>query len=168
MTAINRTERRALARAEKLAARPVRRQKSNPDNVPLRAVPWRVREVFLPLDRIFDQIANEGAIECVRGKPVFREPETGWYEVAPALQGVVDFHALAASKHGVELDTSPLNRLAASLDAGKPLTEGEVAKARAAADAMRRFAPAYLTVGEAKSILKTVQISAELESMGEA
>ena len=164
MTAANRAERRAIARAAKIAGRNVRQNKTNPDTVPLRAVPWRVREVFLPLDRIFDQITSEGAIECVRGKPVFREPETGWYEVAPALQGVIEFHELAASKHGVTLDAGPLKRLAASLDAGKPLTEEEVAKARAAADAMRRFALAYLTVGEAKSILRTVQISAELEA----
>ena len=167
MTAANRAERRALARAAKIAARPIRKPKINPDAVPLRAVPWRVREVFLPLENILDRIKHDGTVEAARGVPVVRE-ESGWYEIAPAIEGVVDFHRLAAEHRGIALDVGPLSRLATSLRVDKPITEGEIGAARACIDRLRQFALRWLTVGEAKSILTTVQISAELESRGES
>lgn len=138
-------------------------KEATPEAVPLRAVPWRVRETFLPLENVLDRIEREGTIDAVRGRPVFRELSTGWYELAPAIDGVVDFHRLAAERHHVALDVGPLARLSASLAAGKPLTLAELASARARIETLRTFALRYLSVGDACDLLRTTQIRWELE-----
>lgn len=165
---LNRAERRAMERAQRAAARPVRRQRTDPRAVPLRAVPWRVRDALQPLEDALDRIEADGTIDAVRGRPVFRELSTGWYELAPAIDGVVDFHRLAAERHHVALDVGPLARLSASLAAGKPLTLAELASARACIEALRTFALRYLTVGDACDLLRTTQIRWEFEQEGGA
>ena len=166
--AMSRSERRAMAKAMKAARRPVRKPKANSDNIPLRACPWKIRDVFDPIEKVLDGIARHGTVEEARGRVVFSVPEEGRFELVPAIEGLVDFHLIAAKNHGVTLHLGPLSRFAKSLEVGKPVTMLELRNARAAIDEMKLFALRHLTVGEAKSTLTTFRIQMELERLEKA
>lgn len=135
-----------------------------PGDIRLAAQPWKIANVFAPIERVLGRIDIDGTIDVATGgRAVFREDmKGGWYEVVPALRGVVDFHELAADKHGLRLDLGPLTKLANKLELGSPLFDGDVAAARACITQCKREA-ARLTVDQADSILRTVQISVAME-----
>lgn len=135
-----------LRASQRAANTPARQPKANPDNVRLKAMPWKVADVFRPLETIIRQIEREGTVEACQGRPVFREESRGgWYEFVPALKGVIDFHQLAAERKGITIDCTQLTKFAKKLDAGMPLT-----------------------LGEAKANLRDVRIKFEMEKMKEA
>ena len=164
---MNRAHRRALERAsQRTANTPARQTKANPDNVRLKAMPWKVAEVFRPLETIISQIEREGTVEACQGRPVFKEESRGgWYEFVPALEGVIDFHQLAAARKGITIDCTDLTKFARKLDAGMPLTTTDTTKARAVIDTLKTFALNHLTLGEAKTNLRDVRIKFELEQL---
>lgn len=123
--------------------------------------PERIHGVWSPLERLLDRIEATGDIDAARGRPVFSEAGA-WYEVAPAVAGIVEFHELANRRHGIRADTSALVKLARKLDHGTPLFDADLNAARACIAACKRQA-ARLTVAQAVSIVRTVQIGIEME-----
>lgn len=165
---MNRALRRALAREESRAIPLPRRPKANPDAVRLRSMPWKVSEVFAPVEAVISRIERDGTVDACKGKPVFLEPgRGGWYEMAPAIDGITSFHQLAAKRLGIALDTTGLEKLARKLDYGTPLEAADLARARETIDTLKRFALNHLTLGQAKEVLRDSQIAWKLEKITE-
>lgn len=151
-TAMNRAERRAAARSQHRAHRPGRRGVDG-SNIRLSAQPWKIHAVFAPLEQLLAQIELTGCVDECQGRAVFMEHGAGgYYELAPAIRGIVDFHDLAASRHGVPLDTRPLTTLANKIEYDTPLVENDLARARDCINRLKSFAT-RLTAGEAKQLL---------------
>lgn len=130
----------------------------------LAAVPWRLDAVWSPLEQIIAGIARDGTVETANGSPIFRDNASkDWYETAPVLHGLADFHRIASDRKGWGLDVRPLETFANKLSYGSPIVERDIEAVRACADQCKRMA-SRLTVREAQDILTTVRIGVELEA----
>lgn len=161
---MNRALRRATAKAERLAAsRHHRQPKADPDNIRLVAMPWKIQQVFDPIERVIARLEIDGTIDAYRGRAVFKEDGSGgWYEMAPAIEGVAEFHRLAAQRHGWEINLTPLDRMANKLKLDSPITPRDIDDAKSCIDTLKRLA-ATLKLGEAKAMLRDVKIGWEIE-----
>jgi hypothetical protein len=131
----------------------------------LACYPWKVEAVFYPLDRIMHRLESEGTVEVAQGRAVFREEmRGGWYDMAAAMEGIIEFHTLAEERHGLAVDLDGLIKLRAKLQYASPLFDSDLAKARASIEACKRQA-LQLTLDEAQDLLTTVQISSELDKI---
>lgn len=155
-TRLSRAKRRALVKAMKNARRPVRRSKADPDKVPLRATPWKVRDTLEPLEQVLAGIAEHGTVDEEHGTVVFDVRGQGCFALGTAIDGLVGFFKAASKKYGAPLDTGPLERIYVAVEFGDLVTEDDVHEARRVIEEMRILAFAHLTVGEAKSILAHV------------
>lgn len=136
--------------------------KRKPDPL-LRLQPWKVTMVFDPIERILHRIEADGVVDSVQGRPVFYEDgKGGWYEVCEALRGVIQFHQLAESRHGLPVDVQALIRFANKLDSGAPVFESDLQAVRACIGNCKAQAM-YLRVSQATDIVNTIRISAEIE-----
>lgn len=150
---MNRADRRAVARACRNHGRPGPRV-LNTSSIRLATQPWKIHAVFAPLEQLLAQIELTGCVDECQGRAVFMEHGAGgYYELAPAIRGIVDFHDLAASRRAVPLDTRPLTSLANKIEYGTPLDEHDLARARECICRLKMFA-GRLTVGEAKQLLE--------------
>lgn len=86
--------------------------------------------VFEPLFRLFDQLRT-GYLDVAAGRPIMREWNGSYCEIAPALLGWADCWSRIAEAEGLVLDTEPLRRISRKLAAVCPLTEAEVEAGRA-------------------------------------
>lgn len=141
--------------------------KRKPDPL-LRVQPWKILAVYAPIERILHRLEADGTIDVAGRQVVFREDGVGgWYDMPAALRGVAEFHDMAASRHGIPANTDPLWKFAAKLDAGMPLFEADIAAVRTSIESCRQQAM-RLRVSQAESILRTVQISAEIDKIRRA
>lgn len=125
--------------------------------------PERLHAVWAPLERILDAIESTGEIDTARGRPVFNE-HGAWYEVVPAVAGIVEFHDRAQSRYGIAADTSALSRLAKKLEHGVPVFAADLGRARECI-AQCKAQAARLTVSQAVDLVRTVQIGIAVEMM---
>lgn len=134
-------------------------------SIKLMCCPWKINAVFYPLDRIMHRLEAEGTVDVAQGKAVFNEDmRGGWYEMAPAIEGVVQFHQLASSRHGIQADTAGLEKLAKKLDYASPLFDSDITAARASIESCKRQA-LMLTIDQADDLLRTVRISMEVDKI---
>lgn len=125
--------------------------------------PWKVEMVFGPIERILHRMQADGTIDCAQGRPVFREEgRGGWYDLVAALRGVIEFHEIVESRHGIAADTDGMIRLANKLDLAAPIFEEDIARVRANIDTCKRQA-LRLEIDEAADIVQTIRIGAELD-----
>lgn len=167
LPALSRAQRRELARLQRRAAsaKPARRVISRND-LKMRTIPWNTHAVWAPLDQIMDRMEIDGTVETAQGRPVLYDAGSGgWYEIAPAIMGVVDFHRIAAERHGWQIDLNPLTKLAKKLEHGSPIFSRDLDAVRATAAICKRHA-GELTLREAQDILRTVRIQIEMEKRG--
>ena len=156
---MNRALRRLIAHSRPPRSRPA----ASRDGTRLAAMPWKIDATWAPLDRVLARIEIDGTVETAKGRPVlYDDANGGWYEMAPAIDGLVDFHRIAAARHGWDLDLRPLEKLAAKLRLSSPLFEADLEAVLACADRCKRLA-GRLTLAEAQDILQTVRISIALE-----
>lgn len=120
--------------------------------------------LFDPIYTAFDKLAA-GEIESVRGRPVFKDWEGNWCEVAPAMQGWADCWDRICQRQGMRMDMEPLRKMSRKLSYDSPLTEAEVAAGRAAIDQTRE-AFRSLPVEVTKDAALTEQIAIQLETNG--
>jgi hypothetical protein len=121
--------------------------------------------VWAPLETVLAQIERDGTVDAEGQRIVFREDMRGGrYDLVEALRGVIEFHELAASRHGLPVDVSALVRFANKLDAGSPLFESDISAVREAITACKRQA-LNLRQSWAQDILDTVRISAEIDRL---
>lgn len=136
--------------------------KRKPDPL-LRLQPWKVTMVFDPIERILHRIEADGVVDSIQGRPVFHEDgRGGWHEVCEAMRGIIQFHQLAESRHGLPVDVQALIRFANKLDAGAPVFDSDIRAVRACianckAQAMR------MRVSQATDIVNTIRIGAEFD-----
>lgn len=157
---------RALRRLMSRSREPHGNQRAAVDRRALRLalMPWKVHAVWAPLEQVLARIEIDGTVETAQGRPVLHDDANrGWYEIAPAIEGVAKFHEIAATRHGWAIDLGPLHRIAAKLRYGAPIFASDIAAVRACADVCKRHAM-RLTGREAEDILQTVRISIEMDT----
>ena len=131
----------------------------------LRTCPWRVMAVFSPIERVLHRIEADGTVESSGRQIVFKEDSNGgWYDLPAALNGVVDFHELAASRHGLPIDVSAMRRFANKLESGSPIFEQDLEAVKTCIAACKQQA-LKLRVSQAADIVDTVRIGAEIERL---
>lgn len=137
-------------------------------NLKMACRPWKIAAVFYPLDRILHQIEANGTVDVIQGKAVFKECMRGeWYEMSPAMEGIIQFHDLANLRHGLSADTSGISRLAKKLEYAAPLFEADIEAARRSIESCKREA-LRLTLDQAQDLLDTCRISTEMDKIKEA
>lgn len=163
LESLSRAQRRALSKFERRAPRAPRPRTISRDDLRMATIPWNIDQVWRPLEQILDRMEMDGTVETAQGRPVLYDAGTnGWYEIAPAIVGLVDFHRIAADRHGWDVDLQPLTKLAKKLEHGTPIFAADVAAVRALAANLKRHV-GHLTLREAKDILTTVRIQIALE-----
>ena len=120
--------------------------------------------VFDPLFRLFDQL-DDGYVDDAGGRPIMREWDGGYCEIAPALLGWADCWQRISDAEGLAMDLEPLRRISRKLRAVSPLTEAEVEAGRAAMMATHR-AFLRLPVGTIKRHANNEEIAIALENLG--
>ena len=87
--------------------------------------------VFQPLFRLFEQLET-GYLDDAAGRPIMREWDGQWCEIAPALLGWADCWARIAEAERIVINIEPLRRISRKLLMVSPLTWQEVEAGRAA------------------------------------
>ena len=143
--------------------------KRKPYDPTLKTQPWRISAVWAPIEQVLSRIARSGEVDAVQGRPVFYEDSKGgWYEIAPALRGCIDFHRLAGTRHGLTADVAPLEKIANKLDAGTPIFMADLDAAFAAIAQCKRAALS-LRITQALRLVDDCRIKFKLEEvMGQA
>jgi hypothetical protein len=132
----------------------------------LRTQPWRINAALDPLRTLLDQIERTGCIDSTaRGVPIFHDIGKHYYELTPAILGVVEVFELATARHGWQLDQTPLRRLSTKLESMCPIDAADINAARACIESIHRHA-LTLTIAEAAELTRTVQISEALQRAG--
>ena len=145
-----------------------KRRIRRPGDMRLACQPWKIEATYSPIERILFRLEADGTVDVSQGKPVFHEDmRGGWYNMAAALNGIVDFHTLAEKRHGFAVDTEPLRKLANKLEYCAPIFENDIARARQSIESCKRQA-LRLTVDEADDLLTTCRIGFELEKLSPA
>lgn len=163
LESLSRAQRRALSRVERRAPRAPRHRTVSRDDLRMATIPWNIDQVWRPLEQIMDRMQIDGTVETAQGRPILYDAGTGgWYEIAPAIEGLIDFHRIAANRHGWQIDLRPLEKLAAKLQHGTPIFEPDLQAVRTLAAQLKRHV-GRLTLREAKDILTTVRIQIEIE-----
>lgn len=128
--------------------------------------PWRVMAVFAPVEQVIARIERDGTIDAAGGMAVFKEDNTGgWYDLIAALNGVIEFHELAASRYGYRAQTAGLAKLASKLHHGAPVFDSDLAAAKQSIVSCKQQAM-RLRVSQAVDLVDTVRISMEFDRLG--
>lgn len=93
-------------------------------------------QVFAPVDDVFACL-EAGEIDSVQGMPVFKDRNGDLCEVAPAVEGWAAMWDRLCKGEGIVFNSKPLTKLAAKLRYDSPLTEEEVAEAKAVIEMTR-------------------------------
>ena len=134
----------------------------------LRTQPWKVALVFGPIERILHRLEADGTIEVAGRQVVFKEDgRGGWYDAVAALRGVIQFHELAASRHGLPVELASLRKFANKLDTAAPIFEADIKAVRDCIIECKRQAM-QLRVSQAQDIVDTIRISMEMDKIMEA
>ena len=131
----------------------------------LRTCPWKIMFVWSPLETVLDQIEKDGTVDTDGKHIVFKEDMRGGkYDLVAALRGVIEFHELAGTRHGLPVDVSALVKFANKLDSGSPIFEQDLASVRECITSCKRQAMS-LRVSQATDIVDTVRISVEVDRL---
>lgn len=135
----------------------------------LKTMPWKLTATFDPLERVLHQIRSTGTVQIDDSRQVvYREDaREGYYDVVPAIQGIIEFFEIAATRHGISVDVQPFRKLAHDLDTGADLYEDDLDLVSDCINACKKAALG-LRLSQADDIVKTIQISMEMEKLGEA
>lgn len=119
--------------------------------------------MFAPLERVLHRIEVDGVVDVAGESIVFKEDgRGGWYDLRAALGGVIEFHQVAGTRHGLTVDVEPLKKFSAKLHYGTPLIMADIVNVRKCIDQCKRAAQ-HLRVSQATDIVNTVRISIELD-----
>lgn len=163
---MGRAQRRAFEKAMRRPAKPQRKQ-ADRASLTLACSPWKVDATWRPLEAVIARLEMDGTIEeTARGEAVlYDDANGGWYATVPAIEGLCEFHEIAAARKGWVLDVSPLRKFAAKLKYGSPISERDIEAVKACAAQCRRMALS-LTIREASDILTTVRVGIAMGGKG--
>lgn len=133
----------------------------------LRTQPWKLRNVFQPLENILAQMEGTGFSDVdEHGHPVFRNTsDGGLYTVFETIIGLAEAYEIHASRCGRAMPTEPLRRVANKFDEDSLVSPCDVADMRAAMAALRAETMA-MTEDYAHSLFQVVAIQDKLEKVG--
>lgn len=129
----------------------------------LRLVPWRIFQVFAPVEQVLSQIETYGTVDAA-GRQIVFKVDGQLYDLPAALRGLIEFHELTARRHGFLVDVGPLVRFANRLEAGTPIFEQDLSDVRSSIASCKQQAM-KLRVSEAAAIVQTVQIGMEIDKL---
>lgn len=128
----------------------------------LRHQPWRITAVFDPIERLLHRIETDGTVDAHGSQIVFSEHgRGGWYDLVEALRGLIEFHDIAAEKHGLPASTEAMTKLANKLAYDSPIFEADIAAVRQDIAACKRQALG-MRISQAKAIIQVIQIQNEV------
>ena len=133
--------------------------------------PWKIKMVFAPLESILDQLERDGTVTVVhegdqKGMPVFKiDGDREWYATGPALRGLTQAFYAHGVRTGKALPVNEIDRFADMLEAGKKVRAQDIQQVRSAMAVLKKEAQ-YFTVDYAQDLIKTVQVSEQLEKLG--
>lgn len=114
--------------------------------------------ILFPLEAILQRMEIDGTIESTPdGRAVFNDGEEV-YEVVPALNGLIHWLELCASRTGAQVDLSPLSQLKNQLNYQMPITEAVFTACKRLMPTLRRLV-SLMPADLAQSNMRTVQIS---------
>ena len=160
---LSRAQRRA---AEKLSRRAPTKQRhtAHSNSARLATMPWRIDAVWYPVESFLDRILREGTVDELHGKVAAHDDTTQrWYEFIPAVRGLLEFHRIAAQRHGWNMDLEPLSQLITKLANGSLIFAKDVLSAQNSIGPLKQMA-GQLTLGEAVDINTTVNIKIKLQN----
>lgn len=130
----------------------------------LRTQPWKLRNVFQPLEDILNQMESTGFSDAdQRGRPIFQSmKDSCWYTSAEAINGVADAYEIHQSRTGRSMPIDALRRVANKLNYDSVLFESEVKAMRDALDVLRKETM-NMTENYAHDLLQGVKIKVEIE-----
>lgn len=129
----------------------------------LRCLPWKVSAAWLPVERVLDRLERDSTIDAAGRQIVFQDTGGGaWHDLPEALMGLVDYHRIAASRYGLQVDYAAIEKFANKLRAGSPIFEQDLAAVRASIASCKRQAM-QLRLSQSDDIVQTVKISMAME-----
>ncbi|QBR40989.1 hypothetical protein EHF36_10370 [Kerstersia gyiorum] len=119
--------------------RAMRRQAASSRSRPGRRIPRLVdapmivksSKIISPLVAILDQLELHDTVDVEGDTPVFRDAsDECWYEMSPALQGVIEFFEEVGHRHGIAMDLSALDTLRQNLVDGETILLSQIHQVR--------------------------------------
>lgn len=119
--------------------RAMRRQAASCRLRPGRRIPRRVdapmivkaSKIISPLVAILDQLELHDTVDVEGDTSVFRDAsDECWYEMSPALQGVIEFFEEVGHRHRIAIDLSALDTLRQNLVAGETILLSQIHQVR--------------------------------------
>ncbi|MFM7012155.1 MAG: hypothetical protein ACKO0Z_22975, partial [Betaproteobacteria bacterium] len=95
-----------------------------------------MKKAFWPVDRLMQDI-DEDCIFFAGSTPVMLDSDGSYGEIIPSLLGFCSCHERMAKAQSIELDTSPLIRLANRIQYSIPITENDKKRAKNAVNRMK-------------------------------
>jgi len=131
--------------------------------------PWhrttRRRTTRNAIERVLHRLQIDGTVEAAGRQIVFKEDgRGGWYDMIAALRGVIEFHQIAETRHGIPADVQALIRFANKLETGVPIFEADLAAVHACIDTCKRQAM-NLRISQATDIVDTIRVGIQLDRL---
>ncbi len=136
----------------------------DPTRLRLRCRPWKVQQVFAPIEAAIAHIEHDGTVETVDGTTVINLAGDR-VDLPQSIIGIVEFFELAGQRIGVPVHLEGLVAIAVKLDTDQPLVLEDLANARSCIAHLKHIALNHLTVGEAESALSTLKIRWAVEDI---
>lgn len=87
--------------------------------------------IISPLVAILDQLELHDTVDVEGDTPVFRDAsDECWYEMSPALLGVIEFFEEVGRRHGVAIDLTALDTLRRNLVSGDTVLLSQIHEVR--------------------------------------
>lgn len=119
-------------------------------------------QVFARVDDVFSCL-EAGEVDSVQGVPVFQDRNGDLCEIAPAIEGWASMWDRLCKGEGIVFNSKPLTKLAAKLRYNSPLTELEVAEAKAVVE-MTRTMYMKLPISVTREYARTEEIYIKLNT----
>lgn len=97
-----------------------RKKTTAPQNMALRPHPFHVFRTFQPIISLLIQLRRD-EVYAERGKPIMQDWSGEWMEIGPAMEGWHDCWIRIIRGEGLDIDVSPIKKLARWLANGVPI-----------------------------------------------
>lgn len=125
-------------------------------------------QVFSPIDEVFACL-EQGEVNSINGVPVFKDRNGDWCEITPAVEGWISLWERLCRGEGYEFDAKALTKLVAKLRYDSPMTEQEVAEAKAVIEVTRSlYMKLPIEVTKHYAQIEEIEIKAKSLAMREA
>ncbi|MBI3146351.1 MAG: hypothetical protein HYZ18_14085 [Pseudogulbenkiania sp.] len=158
---MNRTDRRAMAKAQRRQTKPRRRTATPGPRAPL----VKVYDCFASIELVFDELRHGELTFATFGDnevPVFYDTDRQVYQLIPAMHGWIDLWQTARDKWALPIELTPVIQLVDQIERDETLSPGDVAAAWGVIETAREL---YRNMNDAdvRALVRTLQIKYQLE-----